>query len=68
MNPWLLEEDLPDQVPAGRATAAGLVGFSVVARPAAASWPEHALRCYGIASHLWPRTAHGGDDALLVTR
>jgi TolB-like protein len=28
--------------------------------------PEYALRCYGIASHLWSRTAHWGDDALLV--
>ena len=30
--------------------------------------PEHALRYYRTASHLWARTAHRRDDAVLVAR
>ena len=30
--------------------------------------PEHALRDYRFASHLWPRASHRGHDPLLVAR
>ncbi len=67
-NPWLLEEGSSgSSAGPGAATAAGL--RRVLARERDGRQHRlavHALRRHRAAAHLWPRAAHGGDDAVLV--